>query len=201
MLCNADAISVWLRSSLRHLVSSFFVLDLPRITQLEEAIIANKSSPFELICEASGNPAPEITWINDSGEIVTTGAILGFESINYNHFGSYSCHAQNELGEAVVQTNISIRGTPFIQSPTDQASPLLKCDFVAEPKADYVEIVSLDNDQVVFRSAELDGMKGVEVKLEEGNYECRVNNALGMSSSQIILQPKGNLEHLKSVCE
>lgn len=163
---------------------------LPRISQLEEAIIANKSSPFELICEASGNPAPEITWINDSGEVVANGAILGFESINYNHFGSYSCHAQNELGEAVVGTNISIRGTPFIRSPTDQASPLLKCDFVAEPRADYVEIVSLDNDEVVFFSGELDGMNGVEVKLEEGNYECRVNNALGMSSSQIILQPK-----------
>lgn len=163
---------------------------MPRVTQLEEAIIANKSEPFELICEASGNPAPEITWINGEGETVASGAILGFESINYEHFGTYSCLARNDLGEAVVDTNISIRGTPFIRSQMEQNSPFLRCDFVAEPPADFVQIVNLETDSIVYQTGEVD-TNLVEVKLEEGNYECRVNNALGMSSSQIILEPKG----------
>ena len=158
---------------------------------MEEAIIANKSDPFELICEASGNPPPQITWLAENGDVVSNGAVLGFDAISYAHFGAYSCHAQNELGEAVVGTNISIRGTPFIRSPMDQESPLLKCDFVAEPAADFVQIVNLDSDDVVFQSTQLEGMSGIEVKLEEGNYECRVNNALGLSSSQIVLAPKG----------
>ena len=161
---------------------------------LEPEVIANNSEPFELVCHADGNPTPKISWLDEIGQVVSSGSVLTFDSISYSHFGVYSCRAENELGTEVSNVNLSVRGSPFILSSTDQSSPALSCDFVAEPKADLVQIFDLTNDQILFENDNIEfGRQVVEVKLEKGNYECRVTNALGVTSMSIQLQPQGIL--------
>ena len=169
--------------------------DYPKLMSLESEVIANNSEPFELVCHADGNPKPSIVWLDELGQVVSSGPVLTFDSISYSHFGSYSCRAENELGTEVSNpVNLSVRGSPFILSSTDQSSPALTCDFVAEPKADLVQIFDLTNDQILFENDQIEvGRQLVEVKLEKGNYECRVTNALGVTSMSIQLQPKGIL--------
>ena len=79
---------------------------------METSIVANKSESFELICEAEGNPEPEITWSDSYGDIIATGSILTIEEVAYHHYGAYSCRAENSLGTAVTYMNLSVRGSP-----------------------------------------------------------------------------------------
>jgi len=161
---------------------------------METSIVANKSESFELICEAEGNPKPEITWSDSYGDIIATGSILTIEEVAYHHYGAYSCRAENSLGTAVTYMNLSVRGSPYIKSPPAQAAPYLNCDFVAEPRAELVEIIDLATDEVIFQNSNFQNSNSeneVKVKLEEGKYECRVTNELGVSSVAIQLEPTG----------
>ena len=161
--------------------------------EMETNIVANKSESFELICEAQANPLPEITWSDGYGNVIATGSVLTIDEVAYQHYGAYSCRAENILGTAVTYMNLSVRGSPYIQSPQAQPAPYLNCDFVAEPKADLVQIIDLSSDEVIFQNSNLKNNKNeVKVKLEEGNYECRVTNQLGVSSIAIQLEPTGN---------
>ena len=51
------------------------------------------------LCNATGNPAPEITWMKDE-QTVTHGHTLSFSALK-NDSGKYWCLAQNGIGLAI----------------------------------------------------------------------------------------------------
>jgi len=59
-------------------------------------------------CAATGNPAPQITWIKD-GKTVGQGDTLSFETKS-NHSGKYWCLADNGLNSPVnASANLDIQ--------------------------------------------------------------------------------------------
>ena len=71
---------------------------------------------------------------------------------------------------------------------------MLRCDFIAEPPVEQVQIVDLTTEQLVYEESATATEaieNAVEIKLDSGIYECKVHNPLGMASIQIQLEPKG----------
>ena len=66
-------------------------------------------SNLNLYCGASGEPAPNITWIRvfkngSESEVLHTGATWNIVSINQTDTGNYGCIANNGVGSPVNRT-------------------------------------------------------------------------------------------------
>ena len=63
-----------------------------------------------VVCNASGIPAPMVTWIKvGGGEIITNGSELVFTNISKNEDGEYKCEASNECGSASETATIKVQ--------------------------------------------------------------------------------------------
>ena len=52
-----------------------------------------------LLCDATGNPAPHITWIRQTtGDVLSTNGRLVVSSVARSEAGDYVCHASNGVG-------------------------------------------------------------------------------------------------------
>ena len=58
----------------------------------------NESGPFNMTCEASGDPKPNVHWIKVDNDQRINGSILNFTNINRNNAGQYRCEAENDCG-------------------------------------------------------------------------------------------------------
>lgn len=77
------------------------------------AYIDAEGSDAVLLCRATGNPAPKVTWFNRYDEPITTGTnfqILSSGDLKIHnlrwkdHMGSYKCRAENRFGVDETQT-------------------------------------------------------------------------------------------------
>jgi len=87
---------------------TFFVSVAPSLitTPADQTVLESATATFH--CNASGNPAPKITWIKD-GETVGQGDTLMFET-NRNHSGKYWCSAENGLNSTVnASANLDVK--------------------------------------------------------------------------------------------
>ena len=71
--------------------------------------LVKERSNLNLYCGASGEPAPNITWIRvfkngSESEVLHTGATWNIVSINQTDVGNYSCKADNGVGSLVYHT-------------------------------------------------------------------------------------------------
>ena len=73
--------------------------DPPSLTTRPTDQTAMEFSQVKFICNATGNPTPNITWTKD-GKIVESGAIISFLT-NRNDSGQYWCTADNGLDLSV----------------------------------------------------------------------------------------------------
>ena len=63
-----------------------------------------------VICNASGIPAPMVTWIKVySGDMTTGGSELLFTNISRREAGEYRCYASNECGNASETATIEVQ--------------------------------------------------------------------------------------------
>lgn len=82
-------------------VSPTFITRPFNKTVIEGAVVT-------LLCEATGNPTPKITWMKD-GKTVATGDTLTFET-NRTHSGKYWCLAENGIKPTVnASANIDVQ--------------------------------------------------------------------------------------------
>ena len=70
----------------------------------------NEGGPVDIICEATGTPAPNITWIH-KGQVKSSGsqtAHLTFSAVRKDDTGTYSCKASNSVGSAEKKLNLVV---------------------------------------------------------------------------------------------
>lgn len=104
---------------------SLLLIGKPKLNKLPSVKKAEVDRTPELVCIASGWPVPRITW-RRNGSIIHDGEhrssflirkdenmdnklsmkILAIEGY---HHGTYSCHAENALGEAEEYVNIMVK--------------------------------------------------------------------------------------------
>ena len=49
-----------------------------------------------MTCVASGDPEPNVYWINVNNGALLNGSVLNFTNINRNDSGQYRCQAEND---------------------------------------------------------------------------------------------------------
>ena len=70
------------------------------LTNVTRDQIVREDSNMQLLCEATGEPSPNITWIqvledNSSSEILHLGQTWDFPNVNRTASGTYRCTADN----------------------------------------------------------------------------------------------------------
>ena len=69
---------------------------------------AIEGQPYNLSCEASGDPVPIFSWIKVSSDEHHVGKILNFLNISRNDTGNYTCEASNICGNDSKNASINV---------------------------------------------------------------------------------------------
>ncbi|ELU11869.1 hypothetical protein CAPTEDRAFT_143957, partial [Capitella teleta] len=94
---------------------------IPKITTHPHRNVVEKDQNTIMVCSASGNPEPHITWFKDSIPVDLTdprltlleSGTLHIRESNTSDEGLYECMAENELGSAYSypgQLTVYVRG-------------------------------------------------------------------------------------------
>ncbi|XP_052129300.1 cell adhesion molecule Dscam2-like isoform X2 [Frankliniella occidentalis] len=187
--------------------------DPPLIVHAFQSETLQPGPPVHLMCVASGNPTPEITWeldgkkltsreriqvgqylkMNGNGNVVSH---LNISSIQTADGGLYKCIASSKVGSVEHAERLNVYGVPFIR-PMDKR-PIVSGEtlFVTCPAAGYpIKSITWERDgrtlpinrkQKVFPNGTLI-IENVERQSDQATYTCVVQNEQGFLV-------KGNLE-------
>ena len=91
--------------------------------------------------------------------------------------------------------DLAIRGPPAIISAREQWGKILECAFTAEPLPQVVRVLDLSKSEksaIVHEVFNHNSTK-IEIQIDVGQYECQVQNELGMTSTVIAILPEGKI--------
>lgn len=74
------------------------------------AITTLDGNSITLVCEVSGVPVPQITWVKNGTEVQKGGKSYTIQSVVRSDSGSYTCVATNIAGEAKATSQLIVRG-------------------------------------------------------------------------------------------
>ena len=77
------------------------------------AITTLDGNSVTLVCEVSGFPVPQITWVKDGAEIQKGGKSYTIHSVVRSDSGSYTCVATNIAGGVKATSQLIVRGKQF----------------------------------------------------------------------------------------
>ena len=95
-------------------------ISAPKITLSSSQLTVNESTTALLLCSASGNPAPQITWSRENGALptnrtkVTAEGLMQIDDARLEDAGKYKCVARNILGRKEEVASLVVRGNHFI---------------------------------------------------------------------------------------
>ena len=99
MLCDRGEQLIKVRNLYLTLISYSTFSDEPAISVQQCASPITEGDSVTLFCNATGNPAPNITWIQQqSGAVLSSSEELVLAAINRSQAGSYRCYASNGIG-------------------------------------------------------------------------------------------------------
>ncbi|XP_048588277.1 hemicentin-2 isoform X2 [Nematostella vectensis] len=161
----------------------------PSITTITPTLqTVNESDITSIYCNASGLPAPSISWSKmSSGVTIATGEHLVINNINRSESGDYLCTASNGvLGSALANATINVQYSPFIEvisripPITENQTLELYCNATGNPapairwsKGSDVTVLSSGNSLTIRR------VQGVD----QGVYVCTASNGIGLDAS------------------
>ncbi|KAF3421153.1 hypothetical protein E2986_05392 [Frieseomelitta varia] len=167
-------------------------------------MVVPEGSKVSLHCEATGSPAPNITWRREDGQDITLSNGQKVQSIdgpNFNiskvtrvHMGFYLCIAINGVPPSVIPPMISVQNQLVGAHEGQQLT--LECHSEAYPKS--INYWTRDKDEIVPQGGKyepilLDNAYKVHMKLtinsvsasDFGSYKCVSRNALGDTDGTI----------------
>uniref|UniRef100_UPI0037E9B6AB hemicentin-1 n=1 Tax=Semicossyphus pulcher TaxID=241346 RepID=UPI0037E9B6AB len=185
------------------------VLDPPRIkgsgVQAEVSVVVN--NVLELHCEASGIPAPSLTWMKDGRPLPQTdglrilrgGEVLRAASAQLEDTGRYSCLANSPAGDDDKEFLVRVHVPPNIagESTPQDVSVLQNRQVTLECKSDAVPpptLTWLKDGQPLKASARvriLSGGRYLQINVAElsdrAQYTCVASNIAGKTTRQFNL--------------
>ncbi|RMX60520.1 hypothetical protein pdam_00001439 [Pocillopora damicornis] len=134
-------------------------------------------------CSATGNPAPEITWIKD-GKTVGLGETLQLTSVDRNQSGEYVCSVDNVLGFNIdTSAKLDVQFSPsVVEAPTNKTifegeTATFHCKATGNPAP---EITWTKNGKTVGSGETLSFETS---RNQSGKYLCSANNGIDKSAS------------------
>ncbi|KAF4016760.1 hypothetical protein G4228_008189 [Cervus hanglu yarkandensis] len=178
------------------------VMDPPYIEDSgePEELLLTPGTPLELLCDARGTPAPNITWHKDGQALSSPedgkGArrMLQVESMQVGDAGLYTCLAHSPAGEAEKSFRVRVQAPPNVIGPHGPrfvvglapGQLVLECSVEADPAPEiewHREGVLLQADaHTQFpeegRFLQLQALSTAD----SGDYSCTARNAAGSTS-------------------
>ncbi|XP_060787017.1 hemicentin-1 isoform X2 [Neoarius graeffei] len=173
-----------------------------------DSITHTLGSHITLVCDASGIPAPSVSWVKDD-VAVGSGSVLSLGPLELSHSGVYSCIAHNSEGETHKNYTLTIQVPPIIMNsgPSDisalvGAEVTLKCHAEGTPSPQLTWMrngVKLDTTEHVHVSAHGSTLTLWSVTEEDsGTYTCLAISPAGQDSklyTLFVLVPPSILKH------
>ncbi|XP_074539134.1 basement membrane-specific heparan sulfate proteoglycan core protein-like [Halichoeres trimaculatus] len=145
-----------------------------------------ENKPMTLICSSDAKPAAKHTWYKKYG--LTRAPYVStvqphFSSIKTSDSGEYFCSAENDLGNAPVETSVSVHPSSEIVEGT---AVILRCRSDANPAAEYSWHEKTgkrsherfnEGSYIYFRSIQAS---------DSGQYYCTADNKLGKWTSEHV---------------
>ncbi|XP_020602481.1 hemicentin-1-like isoform X1 [Orbicella faveolata] len=172
-------------------ISVQFAANLTNVSRDQTVL---EDSNMQLLCEATGEPTPNVTWIRvledgSSSEILYQGQTWDFPNISRSNSGTYRCTADNGFGKPVshnVKVNV-IYPAKIIKLASEhevpaQQSVSLQCRAEGNPEPAY-SWTPCDPQQSVCHESTLN----ISEVLSDIVYTCNVTNSLGSDTRNTSL--------------
>ncbi|KAF4527697.1 hypothetical protein B566_EDAN018038 [Ephemera danica] len=156
-----------------------------------------KGQPLTLECNATGYPAPAISWSRKGknlpdGEEMIQGSSITFDSVSRKHAGVYECMASNNIGEPATATvAVTVEYSPEIEIEKEIVNSgegydaELVCEVHSEPKAkvgwskDGKPMHGTPRATMTHQGSRHILQIQNTQKSDFGSYTCQANNSLG----------------------
>lgn len=185
------------------------IVTFPRFTQIPTNITVKTGDTVKLICAASGDPTPEISWKKDGGvdfpaarerrmNVMPSDHLFFIVDAKTTDMGVYSCAAKNPAGTIIANSSLTVLQEPsFVRvmenkEVTSGGSVVLQCMISGSPKP----VLKWSKDGTSITLSERHYLTGDDQLLviigaeasDAGTYECEITNDLGTKKDMIELR-------------
>ena len=114
----------------------------PKVTVSNSRLTVNESTTVSLLCSASGNPAPQITWSRENGVLssnrtkVTAEGLMQIDDARLEDAGKYKCVGQNILGRKEEVASLVVQSKHLFKQ-CSQFGNVRKCLFHCQKEKDF----------------------------------------------------------------
>ncbi|XP_068732282.1 uncharacterized protein [Montipora capricornis] len=163
----------------------------PNITDISADQTVNEGNDLTLNCTASGNPAPNTTWIKLTDNSIVT---MPLTNIRRTDEGGYRCSASNGVGNlATKDVFITVYYQPSITSVT----PFTKQSWIGQNVLLSCEADGSPTPSITWKKpdgTELRKVTSTEKKVDAqmkadqdfGNYTCEARNVVGAAATRLV---------------
>ena len=182
------------------------------VTKFPNVVTKKESSNLSLVCEANGNPEPEIRWEfgtqkTDSRYTYPLKGAFSLTNINENDQGVIRCVAKNILGSNMIETKLNVHTKPKITLSAAKRKAIegvpveVECNATGNPvpKISWKRNIGEVNGEQYLSK---DGLKlrfQHPIAADSGEYACEAVNSVGkaVKSMLLVVEPKKDCSEQK----
>ncbi|XP_066024471.1 hemicentin-1 isoform X2 [Pocillopora verrucosa] len=156
----------------------------PKIDMRPVSQTVNESDNLELFCNATGHPAPQITWYKLADPLVplSNDTALKVKNINRTDSGVYRCRASNGIGTGVcASANVTVNFPPSLDYTSDETTVnetdnvTLFCNATGYPYPRITWTFLRGSESAIVGREEYIPLSNVS-RTQAGTYQCTASN-------------------------